>query len=1256
MDIGKVRERGKETGKVIFALLLFVLVSCFAFIFSFSSAFALGIHSFAEFRKIYGKDWLSLWETQKNPKLIFGGKFFSQNAIPLQPPKNYKTANLKSSYKFSPFSITAENDKLIITEIPSEIMFSPNGDGFLDYAVFSFQVRVSHTDSCGSQGNTPSYCYISWSLEIKKCGRDKGVEDRKAEDEIRNSETDECSKVREFESEYKIPEFLPGEITKSIPIKVVWDGKDDEGQLSGEGVYKWDFSVEYKRRSELCYGACKSVCEENERICGCYERCDPECTNKEKKLGAASVKWELILDLTPPEMVFLGPEPFSDDRSKVVIAYSDEFAGVITESLSVFMNGRDITEEFQKGETLAIFEPSEPLPEGEISLRFSVFDRAGNFTVGEGRFKVFSSDTLRKFGVARDFLISLKDVYGFREDLGDLSFDWWGSKHQVLSFSEGETSITLDITFAKFLQSYEGIPVAGANLSVIVDRYGDARGIYGRYFPDISAPREPVISPEEVTEIALREYMKGRRGKGPCPTCDIAPLPPGIVLFHLMLYSSGNPQILGKPTLWIYPVMKGDEWEYHLCWFVRVGYIGYFIDAVDGSVVKKVRFIANFGEQIIYASSATGYVYEDDWFSDSKETSIVGLPRLIAGIGGKYTCGCGRTLDLSCCAFLFPLCPLCWKRACSTCTYFIPLNLERSLLGDMGGNQTLEVLTYLGSATHVAKGNINWFYSYQGTSSDETFFISGLDSDLEREEAGFREVNAYYHVMRARDRLSLFGVSLTAPLTVYATYYPYDITTCNGFSTHGDNKYDIGLLNGGEMVVEFLLPFTIPCIPASWSDDVIYHEFGHVVLFNYKIFGSDTGREPVDGFHEGVADYISSLVDSPFSPADGLDSIIAEGFYCNNTTCETPNYIRNLEENMKQVGHFVRVECTPGKYYVCYIREISEGVQINPHRYGLAIGNALFRSINHFMRKGEAMGVGRFWSYSLFNSVLFSALYNMVGQNGTFELMNYGEFIANMIAVMFSQDWGGFEELKVIFHDVLATISASNFIAVDIDSLSEGVISTIIVGKPYVTVGRWLSRGQLPLLEADDGIVFSSPLTLVGFLGGLTDGDIMWRVRLATSPDLFSTPSGRTSTNYYETDWTTPTFRSEVRFFYGSSPEVVTYYFFEYEIPREVFDNLRSGTPRNQNAKIYVLIEVSNGGQVKNSTLRLGGRGINYYFYAPGTAEVGGGGGGRGGCSSFLAISEILMVLLLVCFYRCMRRLSHVLEKLLHYKMRKKLT
>jgi len=1171
----------------VFFLIFIILV--FAQILSAQDRF----QKFQEFRQKYGKEWISLWE-KDNPKLIFGGKFSSQSPKVLKPELEYKDFKQGlSAHKFSPVSVTSENEKLIIIGFDGLDSFSPNGDGISDKVSFTFQNLVSATDACGNQGETPHECELIWKFEIKEC-----------------KEGGRCEVKRRFEGAELIPKFSTGERNKIISVSVEWDGKDEEGNIVNEGVYFWHFEVKYVRRTEICHNGCMCGYSNGKGGDDKGERCFEECFYKRKEIGKGEANWEVVVDITPPKIEFLGPQGISGEEVKIKVGYEDNLAGVLKESFVAELNGEDVSARFYLGESEGIWEAK--LEEGEKYIRFWISDRAGNMGDGEGRFKVLSWETMWKVGVARDFLVTLKDVYGFREELEDLEVDWNLTERRAKKIEVEGKSLEIETTFVKFVQRYEGIPVLGGNLSVIIDDEGMARGVYGRYFPSIDVSTRPVLSSDEAKRIVK---------------------------------NLGEKELFGEPELWVYPGKDG----YHLSWLVKgkfwVNYrgeivkficecitspcpcdrvklmaVGVFIDALNGRFLGQLSLGAS--SNLVYAP-ASGYVFPNDWTEDNQRASLKDLPNLIAGLYIQYACGMSWSLDPTCCLVTLLFCPAwCWRQVTQMCGVILPLNPDRFLLGDMGGGITGEVKTSLiGTVTSVARADDNWFYNYPFTS---VFEINSLEQERNRVEAGFREVNVYYHLMKALDKVRNYGEKITAPLYVEATRV--DPRICDAAAEY----------NGQNHVMTFFNGDTTRCIPSSWSGDVIYHEFGHVILHNYRFFP----QQPVSvlsGFHEGIADYISVFVDSDIS---NFDPIIGEGFQCGESSCSQPNYIRSLEDIVRQItgGNSEILTCSfSNPYYICNLELFAR----ESHEYGISIGGALFRSLYHFIEKANSMGKGKLIPYILFHKAFFDALYHMAGQNMVVDMGNYGEFVANLISIILSQNWGDFEILKVILYDILTLISVNQFITLDLDALSGGTISTIIVKKPYVGVGRWINRPPEypPVVTVEPQFVFSSPPTLVGFLGTMIGekGGLVWRVRLATFPELFSNDSGRNENNYFETEWFPVQISYSINFSEFSSPRNITYYFFEYSIPQGVFDRFTSSVPYGQNVKIYVLVEVDyyGGTMRRDSILRFGDREIYYYFEAPGrgsSAGGGGGGGGGGGCRSFY-LNDLFITLLSVIIY-----------------------
>lgn len=140
-------------------------------------------------------------------------------------------------------------------------------------------------------------------------------------------------------------------------------------------------------------------------------------------------------------------------------------------------------------------------------------------------------------------------------------------------------------------------------------------------------------------------------------------------------------------------------------------------------------------------------------------------------------------------------------------------------------------------------------------------------SDVDPED-GFSEVSAYYHVRRAYDTARSLGfTTLQAPLQVMvnATDPAYDPIDCEGDNYRGTGKLtvlenaffepEMGLVFGQGEAVDY-----------AYDGDVVYHEFGHAVMFDFNpdlgVGGLDAqGYDASPGaLHEGYADILTMIV------------------------------------------------------------------------------------------------------------------------------------------------------------------------------------------------------------------------------------------------------------------------------------------------------------------------------------------------------------------------------------------------------------
>ena len=420
--------------------------------------------AFEEFNRKNGGNWKADWnDVLGNPIAVFGGKYTKKKPIPNHFFEGVKiTPSRPLTITASPLQspVCDETGKVCLRKFDrSTDYFSPNGDGHLDEVEFSFIVLVKHTDALQSQGKGDVKRYfLTWSLSIY----------------------DEKGKlINEFSSfkEEILPPFdcvtwdlKPIEQGKACHyvrknMKTIWNGKDFEGKIQPDGAYYYTVYLLVEREDELGNGGTMI-----------------------KKVGEMRTeRASLVLDTVPPFIVVSSPQYGALIQSKTpyfLIEFWDETSGILKESFRIFLDREEITSKFRVEENRAYFTPSEQLTENTHNLRVKIKDKAGNPALVFSYFTIVSYEGIRTIEGVVAFLSELKDVYGFKEDLGDLKIE----EVENLGYA----------SFIRFKQFFKGIPVE-TELIVRTNSEGNPRSIFGEYYviPE-TFPTIPKLSPRDV--------------------------------------------------------------------------------------------------------------------------------------------------------------------------------------------------------------------------------------------------------------------------------------------------------------------------------------------------------------------------------------------------------------------------------------------------------------------------------------------------------------------------------------------------------------------------------------------------------------------------------------------------------------------------------------------------------------------------------------------------------------------------------------
>ena len=482
------------------------------------------------------------------PTHIFGGRFKADVNLGEISECVLKRCKKDNGY------ILMGGEKIIIKEVLPE---SPVELKRGREVSFDTDVVVKLTDASGNQGNAPFRFCMKEVFSIE--GEDIRIENLF------------CPSSEEFNP-------LPGERELALKLPpLIWDGRDNTGNYIDEGDYNFSIRVEYLRLNEKWYG--KAGCDEND-LSGCkWKFIDYDEARGIIKMKAPRLWAELIYP--PPGTVHVGPIDhieiaYGMDGEGLPVLERYEWNGYVYNLYPVWIliNGGDYTSFFTEEATGAVWYNITDWQQrdylgGEgrkvIKVIISDMERGETFTF---KFNWMSEETYKRVGVAVDFLKSLKDVYGFDENLSQLSIDWGHTFRYNPEFLT-EQLPPLDFLYVRFNQYYEGLPVRGAWLTVLL-RANEmvATGISGFYFPDIELPVTPLISKEEAERIAKNETGEEVQKSELSIYVDYSLHPPGN---YRLSYRC-----------------KTTSWEL-------------WIDAIDGSVIEKIYTIVNvYGEGNVY--------------------------------------------------------------------------------------------------------------------------------------------------------------------------------------------------------------------------------------------------------------------------------------------------------------------------------------------------------------------------------------------------------------------------------------------------------------------------------------------------------------------------------------------------------------------------------------------------------------------------------------------------------------------------------
>jgi hypothetical protein len=438
--------------------------------------------------------------------------FFEGIRLIAPRPSTFTSSHIIASPLRSP--VCDETGKVCLRKFDrSTDYFSPNGDGRLDEVEFFFTILIKHAED----------------LQVKRYFLTRSL-----------SIYDEKGKLINEFSSFK-EEILPPfdcvtwdlkSIEQGIAcqyvrknMKTIWNGKDFEGKIQSDGAYYYAVYLLVEREDELANGGTMI-----------------------KKIGEIRTeRASVVLDTEPPFIAISSPQYGALIQSKTpyfLIEFWDETSGILKESFQIFLDREEITSKFQAEENRAYFTPSEQLSEGTHRLRVKIKDKAGNLTSAFSYFTIISYEDIKTIEKVVAFLSELKDVYGFKEDLGDLKIE----EVENLGYA----------SFIRFAQFFKGIPVE-TELIVRTDSEGNPGGIFGEYYiiPE-TFPTIPKLSSREI--------------------------------FLSCIFRSPNPS--PSPLYYLMAIIRDKNGILHLTYKVFITFPAWlWIDAFDGNLVEFFNLV-----------------------------------------------------------------------------------------------------------------------------------------------------------------------------------------------------------------------------------------------------------------------------------------------------------------------------------------------------------------------------------------------------------------------------------------------------------------------------------------------------------------------------------------------------------------------------------------------------------------------------------------------------------------------------------------
>jgi len=485
--------------------------------------------TFDEFNTNHGHTWKAVWDTHRGLTgaiIGYGEGYSSKGYIRKTQSHTWPSTILPlSANEPTPPSLPPpfpENKKISILSFSSSPdIFSPNGDGIKDSTDFYIKLALRHTDALeGNRHNSPSAqdmaYFVGWKIDITKSGSLITSLQGKSAIDLTN-----CIKG------------IHGASCQWIghDLKIGWSPSELK-----DGVYGYQLFVNYIRE---IYAQNKTV----------TKIVDSESS------GVGS----LIIDTTPPEILFTSPQPNSAITTQtplIEVTYSDPTAGIESNTLQVQLNTTDITNNLTVEPDRASYQVTSPLAEGIHRMYARIQDKAGN--VGEARSNfaiILQTDKAASVNETNDFLRELAPVYGYSEDL-----------HELYLHDFKETNI---FSMAVYRQEVNSIPVIGGEIKVAISVENKPQGANGNFFGDaMTVSTTPTLSDKEAIDIGVEDLGQNQNLKDTSfALLRISPEP-------------GPPRLVWETTLQNVTGAEPISWTY-------------LIDATTGDIIHKFNNVLN---------------------------------------------------------------------------------------------------------------------------------------------------------------------------------------------------------------------------------------------------------------------------------------------------------------------------------------------------------------------------------------------------------------------------------------------------------------------------------------------------------------------------------------------------------------------------------------------------------------------------------------------------------------------------------------